>query len=308
MSLLPASCVASARPTGPAQGTTSRSGLCPTSRRPPGRRPAEAVSLTLLLLLACQPDPPAPTVPSVAISPAAPAARRPSAPPAPGSIPDDWPRPPPGALPEATKLPSGAYAELVAAIEADRHVFAGYDARDQARAYLREAITRHLIPAWAGTPWAFYGTAKAPGEGDIACGYWVASILRDVGFRVNRDQLGRQASEKILLTFAEPARLRHYPRRPVTEVITWVRQAGEGLWGAGLANHAGFVWNDGQEVYFCHSNYNGVRGPECEVADQSWAFNTSYTVIASLLEDATVDAWLEGRALPTGRFTASPAP
>ncbi len=217
-----------------------------------------------------------------------------------------WAAPEVEALPKADHLPSGDYAALVAAIEADRQVFASYDAQDAARAYLLDAITAHLFPAWAGTRWAFYGTAEAPGQGEIACGYWVASVLRDVGFRVNRNQLGKQASERILLTFAEPARLEHFGRRPVTEVIARVSALGEGLWGVGLANHAGFLWNDGERVLFCHSNYNGTRGPECEDANTSWAFVTSYTVIASVLADATVDAWLEGRALPTGSFAAGP--
>jgi hypothetical protein len=242
------------------------------------------------------------------VAPAEPPPAAPAPPPEPPAPPPKprKPRAPAGALPTADALPTladtGGYAGLVAAIEADRKIFARYDEDEAARAYLRDAITRHLFPAWKGTPWAFYGATNVPGEGAIACGYWVASVLRDVGFRIDRDHVGKQASEKILLTFTGADTLRHFGSRPVEEVIARVRRLGEGLWGVGLANHAGFVWNDGTQVYFCHSNYTGVQGPMCEEAEHSWPFRTSYTVIGSVLGDPTVGAWLEGRRLPTGKF------
>lgn len=264
------------------------------------------------LILSCEPVGPVPATETEASAPepSAPAASPAAA--ANGAAPQaparpllaehpPWEAPTPEALPDAARLPTGDYAALVAAIEADRQRLAGFDAREAARTYLRDAITLHIVPAWAGTRWAFYGAAQAPGQGEIACGYWVASVLRDAGFRVSRDQLGKQASERILLTFAEPTRLRHYGRE-VVRAVSDVRAAGVGLWGVGLANHTGFLWNDGDQVRFCHSNYNGTRGPECEDADSSWALVTSYTVIAPVLDDATLDAWLEGRTLVTGRF------
>lgn len=212
---------------------------------------------------------------------------------------------PPGPLPKASALPpagSVPYADLIAAIEADRRVFSASDARDEAADYVYEAVTTRLIPAWKGTPWAFYGTAAVPGDEPVACGYWVASILRDVGFRVHRSDVGQQASERILRTFAPSASLHHFGRKPTSEIVEWIAHQGRGLWGVGLANHAGLIWNDGTEVRFCHSNYNNAMGPVCENALYSGPFRTSYTVVASMLAPQTLGAWLSGAPLATGAF------
>ncbi len=214
-------------------------------------------------------------------------------------------------LPMASTLPEpgwSTYRATVREIEAARLEFAATPDREAARAYLYDAVTTRLIPAWHGTPWTFYGHADVPGVEPVACGYWVASVLRDVGFRVDRDPLGRQASERILLTFAAKKTLRHFGDSPPETVVEWAEKQGRGLWGVGLANHAGLLWNDGEEVRFCHSNYGGGRGPMCENALFSGPFHTSYTVVASMLADATVDAWVAGRTLPIAGFTDAAGP
>ncbi len=59
-------------------------------------------------------------------------------------------------------------------------------------------ILEHSLPemmrCWLGTPWDFNGTADGPGGGKIACGYFVATLLKDAGFRVDRYQLAQQPS------------------------------------------------------------------------------------------------------------------
>ena len=282
--------------------------------------------LLTLVLAGCSPDEPAGVAPIVTVPAVVgpgsataeasghDASHAPS--PSPSPTPDqtespaaepDGPTPPRrhGPLPKASALPAAgsvSYAELVAAIEADRRTFAAFDARDEAANYVYEAVTDRLIPAWKGTPWAFYGTAEVPGDEPVACGYWVASILRDVGFRVDRSDVGQQASERILRTFAPSASLHHFGRKPTAEIVEWIAHKGRGLWGVGLANHAGLVWNDGTEVRFCHSNYNNAMGPVCENASYSGPFRTNYTVVASMLAPETIGAWLAGAPLATGAF------
>ena len=53
----------------------------------------------------------------------------------------------------------------------------------------------------AGHAWDFNGTAKGPGAGKIACGYFVATVLKDAGFQVDRYQLAQQPSQNILRSF-----------------------------------------------------------------------------------------------------------
>jgi hypothetical protein len=59
----------------------------------------------------------------------------------------------------------------------------------EAREVLFNAIRDDLLPQWSGTPWDFNGTTEIPGEGKIACGYFVTTILRDAGFKVQRAKM-----------------------------------------------------------------------------------------------------------------------
>lgn len=69
-----------------------------------------------------------------------------------------------------------------------------------ARLVLEKTLPR-MMRCWLGTPWDFNGTAKGPGGGKIACGYFVATVLQDAGFQVDRYQLAQQASGNIMRTF-----------------------------------------------------------------------------------------------------------
>ena len=61
-----------------------------------------------------------------------------------------------------------------------------------ARAYLLTAIDAHF-EHWKGTPWDFNGTTRIPGQGTIACGYFVTTALQDAGFDLPRYRCGQMA-------------------------------------------------------------------------------------------------------------------
>src|SRR5688500_17600336 len=52
---------------------------------------------------------------------------------------------------------------------------------DEARAYLTQSVYNEVFPYWYGTGWDFNGTTETPGQGKIACGYFVSTVLRDAG-------------------------------------------------------------------------------------------------------------------------------
>ena len=64
-----------------------------------------------------------------------------------------------------------------------------------------ELMMPEMMRCWLGTPYDFNGTAEKPGDGKIACGYFVSTVIRDTGFRVNRFKFAQQPSENILRTF-----------------------------------------------------------------------------------------------------------
>ena len=134
---------------------------------------------------------------------------------------------------------------------------------DEARQTVLDALTKELVPAWLGQPWAFSGRARRPGEGPIACGTFVGTLLRDAGFRLNRIAMGRLASEHIALSLTRNANLRRYSDRPVEEVEADVAAWGPELYMVGLDFHAGLlVVDDAGRVPFIHSTvYPEVPGP-----------------------------------------------
>ena len=89
--------------------------------------------------------------------------------------------------------PPTTYTELKASIIARRTelgaVYARSDRKDTvittARAYLLTTIDAQF-EHWKGTPWDFNGTTRTPGEGAIACGYFVTTVLEQAGFKIER--------------------------------------------------------------------------------------------------------------------------
>lgn len=132
-------------------------------------------------------------------------------------------------------------------------------------------VLEHALPAmmhcWLGTPWDFHGTAKGPGEGKIACGYFVATVLKDAGFQVDRYQLAQQASENILRSFV--------PKESCSLTVgkdyqTFAKEAESrepGIYVIGLDSHVAFLIVGSDGFRFVHSS--GSK-PWC-VVDESRA-------------------------------------
>lgn len=173
---------------------------------------------------------------------------------------------------------------------------------DSARALAFHAVTDEILPAWEGTPWAFYGTTETPGEGSIACGYLVTTVLRDAGFHVERARLAQQPSERIVKTFAREKEILRFRHAEAGAVVRDVRrEMGDGLYLVGLDYHVGLLVLDGGRADLCHSAVLPPAHVVCEPAVSSGGFVSDYRVVGPVLDDARVTDWLEGRAIPTAR-------
>lgn len=206
-----------------------------------------------------------------------------------------------------TPAPPLDYRRLRATLNARRAALAARwrdappDARPallaESRAMLLGELTGELFPAWQGTPWEFYGTAAAPGDEAIACGYFVSTTLQHAGFELNRYKLAQQAAAQIAASFAPEESLRWFTDDRAGAIAA-TKAAGASLWVVGLDFHVGYLWNDGSDVRFCHSNYIGAVGVMCEDAANSTAFAASRVhVLAQLLDDGMLTKWLEGTTI-----------
>jgi hypothetical protein len=207
--------------------------------------------------------------------------------------------------------PPTGYSGLIAAIGAQRlvcqqrYAVADSAARqaivDSARTYLFDRISLDLLPAWYGTPWDFNGMTRVPGQGKIACGYFVNTVLLDAGFRLPRIKWSQMAAEPITLKLA--GTVKRYRDRPVSELEGWLRSRGDGLYKVGLDNHVGFIVVRGGQARFVHSSY---YQPQVGVMSEPLTGNnplahSHYRLVGSLLDDAMMCDWITGRDLSTER-------
>ncbi len=119
-------------------------------------------------------------------------------------------------------------------------------------------ILEHQLPAmmrcWLGTKWDFNGTAAKPGEGKIACGYFVSTVLRDAGLDVNRFRLAQQPASLIIETFIDRDDTTTASRQDYKVFVDSMADRPTGVYICGLDTHVGFVVNKSDGFRFIHSS------------------------------------------------------
>ena len=149
---------------------------------------------------------------------------------------------------------------------------------------LFDVLSHDVFPAWYGTPWDFNGISNVPGTGKIACGYFVSTTLKHVGFNLNRYKTAQQAASVIIHEVCG----RDYSKKYSSEqtLIKELSTKPNGLYVVGLDYHVGFLVVENNEVYFVHSDFfNGkvVR----EKAATSTAFTSSqYFVLGEITNNS----------------------
>ncbi len=173
---------------------------------------------------------------------------------------------------------------------------------DSARQHIIENIHKQLYPYWKGTRWAYSGTTETPRKGKIACGYFVSTILRDIGLEVERVYLAQQASEKIVKTFAEEKDIQRFRHKPIKSFVKSVIAMGEGLYIVGLDTHVGMMLVEKDKAYFIHSSSSLIGGVKAENPLKSKVLKKSkYRIVGRALPDEVVVKWLEGTPIKTYR-------
>lgn len=121
-----------------------------------------------------------------------------------------------------------------------------------------------LVACWYGTPWDYNGITEAPGEGQIACGYYVTTTLRDAGMKINRVKLAQCVSQNLLWDLCKD--FKKYSDKSLEYFVNDIEKTGYGLYIVGLDNHTGYIYHDGKDVWFIHS---GVYPPKCALKEKA---------------------------------------
>jgi hypothetical protein len=155
------------------------------------------------------------------------------------------------------------------------------------------AVIDKIIAHWYGTPWDFNGISEEPRKGQIACGYFVTTILRDAGFSVQRIKLAQSPASIIIEKVADKSSIHRYSLKSVNYVDSAVKSMGPGLYVVGLDFHVGFLYCDSTNVYFIHSNYIRREGVVKELIHQSAAFtNSKYRIVGKINKASLTKNWL----------------
>jgi hypothetical protein len=127
-------------------------------------------------------------------------------------------------------------------------------ANNQCQASLFTKVVDSIVPYWYGTPWNFYGTSTTPQHGTIACGYFVTTILRDAGIKLQRVHLAQQAASGIIKTLCKANTIKTFSKFEAVEKY-FQSFSNQSLFIIGLDCHVGFVAKENEKLYFIHSSY-----------------------------------------------------
>lgn len=207
-----------------------------------------------------------------------------------------------GELPAAVDYPA-----LKVRIEAERDSLGKlYAANANAKTIgiARKSILRHLskdlFPQWFGTDWDFNGVTQVPRKGQIACGYFVSTLLRDVGFRVERVRMAQQASLYIIRSLSPSEHRKDWSRIGTEEFASRVGELPQGLYVVGLDIHTGFILHDDEGVWFVHSSYGNPSVVVKEKAAQSAVLAQSNRFVLGRVDnDWLIKKWLKGEKIAT---------
>lgn len=148
---------------------------------------------------------------------------------------------------------------------------AGHITLDSVSRAFTNCLLREIIPHWYGTPWAFEGHTETPGQGQIACGYFVSTTLLHTGLNLDRYRLAQQSpvDEALMLSLGDTVRVTR--RDNATKALAlWRKRLRDGLYFIGLeATHVGYLLKRDDGLYFIHSNYAAPLEVQLQRAEES---------------------------------------
>ncbi len=189
------------------------------------------------------------------------------------------------------------YQQFISKIDSTRKYFKSRPTDSiilQAKEYWVQLIGSEFYNYWQGTPWDFNGTTTEPKNGTIACGFFVTTVLKDAGVPINRHKLAICPSLKMMQALTSPKEIKNLSSLSYSRFSDWLMQFGKSVFVIGLDYHTGFIVNDGQEVWFIHSNYIDKVGLVKEKVSRSEALQASKTRYITCLTNSEkfLRSWL----------------
>ena len=169
---------------------------------------------------------------------------------------------------------------------------------DKARNLLATTLTDSIFVCWYGTGWDFNGTTNCPRNGNIACGYFVTTVLKQSGFTIGRSYLAQQASSVMIKTFCETDKIKIITNHQTKKLFAYMKTRPDGIFMVGLDNHTGFIIKKGETIDFIDADYQVDKVTREPLEESNIIKNNGYFMVGDLLHsDATMEKWLTGEKL-----------
>lgn len=165
----------------------------------------------------------------------------------------------------------------------------------------KAALVHQIIPFWEGTPWSFEGHTAQPKSGEIACGYFVSTTLRDVGLNLNRYRLAQQSPINEAKSLAVNSTVKEFSFDSNLDNIQAIREhLKEGIHFIGFdESHVGYILKEQGQLYLIHSNYVDAAGVLIETVEESEVFKwyNKFHIVELSTNEAFLNYWLSGQEI-----------
>jgi hypothetical protein len=158
--------------------------------------------------------------------------------------------------------------------------------------YLLQIITSSIFSCWYNTKWDFNGKTRTPKQGAIACGYFVTTVLYDIGLNIPRIKWAESASEVFIKKMSK--QIKRFYNSSIEDVLSYIQKNEDGLYIVGLDCHVGFIYKINDKIKFVHSSY---YQPDIGVMEEDFTTknplkDSKYRVVGRIFDDQMIIKWL----------------
>lgn len=158
---------------------------------------------------------------------------------------------------------------------------------------LQTELTESVFPFWYGTPWDYNGHTNKPRQGVVACGYFVSTTLKHIGFNLNRYDIAKMYSSDIVKVLCHDDYQTYYNFESFQNYCSKLE---DGIYILGLSNHVGFLSIEQGTRYFIHSDYSSEEGVRKEVIKHSFALeNASSFWVGNFSNHSNTQKWYRSK-------------
>ena len=203
------------------------------------------------------------------------------------------------------KTPNQVYVSYTEAkqeiLSVKRHLHTSPMLPDSLSTIFTSLLTEKLIPHWLTTPWSFEGHTSIPRNGEIACGYFVSTTLRDMGFNLNRYSFAQQLpihEAKTLNLGIPPVEINSSSTDERIRVLKTTLK--EGIYFIGFdQSHVGYIQKKHGELFIIHSNYINAEGVVIEKIEDSQVFSFYHKIYIAEISNniSLMKKWLNSESI-----------